>query len=88
MGLASQIIYRMLNKKRMTQKELAAAVGEDPRHTNQQLCRVSDIKLERFILYADAAGYDVVVIDRISGTSKKLECSKKICKNNDFPLVK
>ena len=88
MGLASQTIYRMLDKKRMTQKELAAAVREDPRHMNQRLCKVADMKLERFCMYADAAGYDVVVIDCATGASEKLECSKKICKNNDFPLAK
>lgn len=77
MGLASQTIYRMLDKKRMTQKELAAAVGEDPRHINQQLCKISDMKLERFCKYANAAGFDVAVIDRTTGVSEMLERSKK-----------
>lgn len=86
MGIASQAVYRMMTKKGMRQKDLAAAVGEDRRLTNQQLRKVSDIRLERFCLYADAAGFDVVLVERETGVTEKLECSKKIIRNNDFPL--
>lgn len=86
MGIAAQAIYRMMDRKGIRQKDLAAALGEDPRQTNQQLRKTNDMRLERFCLYADAAGYDVAVIDRISGYVEKLECSKKISKNIDFPL--
>ena len=60
---ASEIIRSCLKEKKMTQKQIAAEMGEDVRSLNQQLKRYSDMKVERFTDVLERIGYRVEVVD-------------------------
>ena len=63
MKKAASAILGCLEEKKMSQRQLAARMGEDVRHLNQQLNRQSDMKVERFTDVLDHIGYRVEVVE-------------------------
>ena len=63
MKKAASAILSCLEEKKMSQRQLAARMGEDVRHLNQQLNRQSDMKVERFTDVLDHIGYRVEVVE-------------------------
>lgn len=63
MKKAADAIMSCLEEKKMSQRQLAACMGEDVRHLNQQLNRQKDMKVERFTDVLDHIGYRVEVVD-------------------------
>lgn len=62
-GKASEIVLKCLEEKKLSQRQLAARMGEDVRYLNQQLHRHKDMKAERFSDVLEHAGYRVEVIE-------------------------
>lgn len=60
---ASEIVLKCMEKKKLSQRQLATRMGEDARGLNQQLRRQNDMKVERFIDVLDHIGYRVDVVD-------------------------
>ena len=80
MKRAADIIYECLKKKKMTQTQLAAELGEDVRCINQQLKRYDDLKVGRFADLLEHIGYHIEIVDdgvkKVSAiTGDKLENS-------------
>ena len=48
MKKASEIVLDCLEEKKLSQRQLAARMGEDVRYLNQQLKRQNDMKVGRF----------------------------------------
>lgn len=63
MNKAADTIVNCLEEKKMTQRQLAAFMGEDVRYLNQQLHRQKDMKVERFTDVLDHIGYRLEVVD-------------------------
>lgn len=63
MKKAAGTIVNCLEEKNMSQRQLAACMGEDVRYLNQQLNRQKDMKVERFTDVLDHIGYRVEVVD-------------------------
>ena len=62
MKKAADAIMDCLNEQKMTQTQLAAAMGEDVRLINQQLNRQNDFKVERFLDVLAYIGYRVELV--------------------------
>ncbi len=60
---ASEIVLKCLEEKKMSQRQLAARMGEDVRGLNQQLHRQGDMKVKRFSDVLEHAGYRLEVVD-------------------------
>lgn len=60
---AAEIIKECLKEKGISQRQLAACMGEDVRQLNQQLNRRNDMKVGRFEDVLDAIGYSLAVVD-------------------------
>lgn len=63
MAKVIELVLECLKEKKMTQTELAKALGEDVRVINQQLNRQQDLKAERFLDVMEHIGYRVEVVD-------------------------
>lgn len=63
MKIASDTIITCLDEKGISQSQLAARMGEDVRHLNQQLHRQKDMKVERFADVLNYIGYRVEVVE-------------------------
>lgn len=63
MKRAAEIVMDCLEKKDMSQRQLATGMGEDVRYLNQQLRRQKDMKVGRFADVLDHIGYSVEVVD-------------------------
>ena len=63
MKRAAEIVLDCLGKKDMSQRQLAAGMGEDVRYLNQQLRRQNDMKVGRFADVLDHIGYSIDVVD-------------------------
>ena len=60
---ASEIVTKCLEEKNMSQRQLAARMGEDVRSLNQQLHRQKDMKVARFSDVLEHTGYRLEVVD-------------------------
>ncbi len=60
---ASEIVLKCLEEKKMSQRQLAARMGEDVRYLNQQLNRQKDMKVERLSDVLEHAGYRMEVVE-------------------------
>lgn len=60
---ASEIVTKCLEKKNLSQRQLAARMGEDVGGLNQQLKRQKDMKVARFSDVLEYAGYRLKVVD-------------------------
>ena len=60
---ASKIVLKCLEEKKLSQRQLAARMGEDVRYLNQQLNRQKDMKVERFSDVLEHAGYRMEVVE-------------------------
>ena len=63
MKKASEIVLDCLEEKKLSQRQLAARMGEDVRYLNQQLKRQNDMKVGRFSNVLEHAGYRVEVVE-------------------------
>lgn len=63
MKKASEIVLECLEEKRLSQRQLAARMGEDVRNLNQQLHRQNDMKVGRFSDVLEHAGYRLEVVE-------------------------
>lgn len=63
MKKAADTIITCLEEKGISQRQLAARMGEDVRYLNQQLNRQKDMKVERFTDVLDHIGYRVEVVE-------------------------
>ena len=63
MKKAAEAISNCLEKKGMSQRQLAAYMGEDVRILNQQLNRRNDMKVERFIDVLEHIGFRVEIVE-------------------------
>lgn len=63
MKKASEIVMKCLEEKNMSQRQLAARMGEDVRNLNQQLHRQNDMKVGRFSDVLEHAGYRLEVVE-------------------------
>lgn len=73
MKKAAETIVDCLKESDMTQSQLATALGEDRRVVNQQINRVKDLKVERFVDILAHIGFRVEVVS--NGGIKKV-CKK------------
>lgn len=60
---ASEIVTKCLEEKNLSQRQLAARMGEDVRGLNQQLKRQKDMKVARFSDVLEHTGYRLEVVD-------------------------
>ena len=60
---ASEIVTKCLEEKNLSQRQLAARMGEDVRGLNQQLKRQKDMKVARFSDVLEHAGYRLEVVE-------------------------
>ena len=60
---ASKIVTKCLEEKNLSQRQLAARMGEDVRGLNQQLHRQKDMKVARFLEVLEHVGYRLEVVD-------------------------
>ena len=63
MTKASEIVLECLEEKKLSQRQLAARMGEDVRNLNQQLHRQNDMKVGRFSDVLEHAGYRLEVVE-------------------------
>lgn len=63
MKKASEIVLECLEEKKLSQRQLAARMGEDVRNLNQQLHRQNDMKVGRFSNVLEHAGYRLEVVE-------------------------
>lgn len=63
MKKAADTIVNCLEEKNLSQRQLAACMGEDVRYLNQQINRQKDMKVERFADVLDHIGYRIEVVD-------------------------
>lgn len=63
MKKAADTVISCLEEKNMSQRQLAASMGEDVRYLNQQLRRQKDMKVGRFTDVLDHIGYRLDVVD-------------------------
>lgn len=63
MKKASEIVLDCLEEKKLSQRQLAARMGEDVRNLNQQLHRQNDMKVGRFSNVLEHAGYRLEVVE-------------------------
>lgn len=63
MKKASEIVLDCLEEKKLSQRQLAARMGEDVRNLNQQLQRQNDMKVGRFSNVLEHAGYRLEVVE-------------------------
>ena len=63
MKKASEIVLECLEEKKLSQRQLAARMGEDVRNLNQQLHRQNDMKVGRFSDVLEHAGYRLEVVE-------------------------
>lgn len=63
MKKASEIVLNCLEEKKLSQRQLAARMGEDVRNLNQQLHRQNDMKVGRFSNVLEHAGYRLEVVE-------------------------
>lgn len=63
MKRAANIVVDCLKKKGLSQRQLAASMGEDVRSLNQQLKRQQDMKFGRFSEVLEHIGYGVYIVD-------------------------
>lgn len=64
MSRAADAVLQGLKKKGLSQSELARSMDEDVRNLNQQLNRLNDMKLDRFIDVMEHIGYGVELEER------------------------
>lgn len=62
MNKAAKTIIDCLERKKMTQRQLAKMMGEDVRNLNQQLNRQKDMKVERFEEVLEHIGYKMEIV--------------------------
>ena len=62
MNKAAKTIIDCLERKKMTQRQLAKMMGEDVRNLNQQLNRQKDMKVERFEDVLEHIGYKMEIV--------------------------
>lgn len=63
MKKAADMIMSCLEEKNLSQRQLAACMGEDVRCLNQQLNRQKDMKVERFTDVLDHIGYRIEIVE-------------------------
>lgn len=64
MSKAADAVLQGLKKKGISQTELARSMDEDVRNLNQQLNRLNDMKVDRFIDVMEHIGYGVELEER------------------------
>lgn len=83
MKKAADTIMSCLEEKKMSQRQLAACIGEDVRHLNQQLNRQKDMKVERFTDVLDHIGYRVEVVDNDGIRKVCAEYAKRVIETGE-----
>lgn len=81
MKKAAETIIDCLKEKRMSQSQLARAMGEDVRIVNQQLHRHNDMKVERFIDVLEHIGYRIEIVENDGICKVSKEYAMQIIKN-------
>ena len=83
MKIAAKIIMNCLKEKNMKQRRLAVIMGEDVRNLNQQLKRLKDMKVERFIDVLEHLGYRLDVVDNGGITKVCKEYGDKVVETGE-----
>lgn len=83
MKRAEEIIKGCLEEKKMSQRKLAACMGEDVRCLNQQLNRQKDMKVERFVDVLEYIGYRVEIVENDGIRKVSPEYAKQIVESRE-----